>query len=373
MCGIAGVMRIGPNAEPITLGQIQALLTSLQHRGADATGVAFLNGDTVLVHKAPEIAWKYLTSDGFRDFVKENLTDETRTCLLHTRAATIGDAWKNYNNHPMFNGGAAAVHNGHIGNHDELFREFKLKRTAETDSDIIRAIVDEWGISRKALQKLDKMRGTCATAVIDPKTPKKLLLMRSGSPLVMAKMGDQLVWASEKKAIHLAARRWTKQWGMLFQANRADLVFNPMTSESAWILDEEEMIAHAADPAWEPFHTEFQTTHEYRKPEYKVHESYERKQEAKRLAEANERKPEEKKGTLFLPQNIEAARTTKLTQTTVDSSAIETGEQDGRQWIPCEKCTAMCELTEAMGNVEAEDLICSDCGNPLDTAIIAPN
>lgn len=370
MCGIAGLMRVGPNAEPISIGQIQSLLVSLQHRGSDATGIALMNGNKIVVHKSPEIAWKYVTSRGFSDFIHDNLSDETRTCLLHTRAATIGLPEKNYNNHPMFNGQVAIVHNGHIGNHNELFQEYKLKRTAETDSDIIRAIVDEWGISRKALQKLDRMRGSCASAVIDPRTPKKLLLMRSGSPLVMAKLGSQIMWASEKKAIHLAARNWVRQWGMMWQANRADLVFNPMSHESAWILDEEEMITHATDPAWEPFHTEFSVTSNYQRPVYDVHARYEEKRKQKEAREAADKAERERKALPPAEEKKVAPEDGKQNSIGLwHNSKAQTESVTGKQWIPCQGCHVMCEVDDEAGNAPQDELVCSDCGHGLKISI----
>ena len=121
MCGIAGVKRFGD--APITVDQIRVLLCSLQHRGTDATGIALMKGDKILVHKNDDEAWRYVSSKSFSDFIDTNLTDDVDTALLHTRAATCGNPRENKNNHPLTLGGAAIVHNGMISNHIDIFKK----------------------------------------------------------------------------------------------------------------------------------------------------------------------------------------------------------------------------------------------------------
>lgn len=256
MCGIAGVKRFGD--APITEDQIKVLLCSLQHRGTDASGIALMKGTEIKVHKADWQAWTYITTKGFTEFLAENLSEETDTVLLHTRAATCGNPRENKNNHPLTLGGAAIVHNGMIHNHTEIFKQLKVERSAETDSDVIRALVDVHGISKDAVRELGKLDGSCAAACIHPDFPGKLLLLRSGSPLVMAKVGDHFMWASEKGAINRASRPWSQWNNFWVQEEIAPIRWCATPVDTAMIVG----------PNGLEFHGEFKTCRYYTTPDY---------------------------------------------------------------------------------------------------------
>lgn len=257
MCGIGGIRRYGP--EPITEDQIRVLLCCLERRGNHATGIAIMNGAEISVFKDDEPAWNFVTSKGFEKFLKENLRETTETVLLHTRWATQGSPSKNENNHPVYAGESAIVHNGGISNEVWLYKDLKLDRKAEVDSDIIRAIVDAKGITQEAIRTLNRMAGSAAIAAVHPKFPGKLLLARSGSPLVLASTPNQLMWASEKQALHTALRPYIKRFGMVFQPNRTDGVgYITMNNDSAYIFG----------PDGLEWHDKFSTSSYYRTPDY---------------------------------------------------------------------------------------------------------
>lgn len=274
MCGIAGVKRMGANAAPITIPQISALLLDIQKRGADATGIAIQRGAEIVIHKSADIAWKFLANEDTRDFLAEHLTDDIDAVLLHTRAWTKGSPLWNMNNHPLTKGVTAIVHNGMISNDDDIFRELKIQREhrvdAETDSDAIRVLLDHHGLTQAGAKSLSKLHGSAAIAAVSTDYPGKLLLARSGSPLVVAALmeGNQLMWASTKEAIHRAARSWTQKWGIWFQRNRIDLQFNPMEKETVWLIGNDGV----------EWHDEM-TTNGYRtNVNHAVHEKYPAKQ-----------------------------------------------------------------------------------------------
>jgi len=233
---------MGEDSAPIDVTQVRTLLIKIQHRGGDATGIAVQKRDgSVRVCKGPEIAWKILSDRVFARFLEEHLGEDTMTVLLHTRLATLGSPDKNENNHPVYAGGVAVTHNGMIHNHRWLFDDLKLERKAEVDTDIIRAILDAEGLTKEGIRVLNKLGGSAAIAAVTPKQPDTLLLARSGSPLVIAMLehNNQLMWASEKEAIHAASRVWVKKWGFPFKANRMDLKFNTVEKESAFIITSE--------------------------------------------------------------------------------------------------------------------------------------
>ena len=118
MCGISGIIRYGD--EQITEPQIRMFLTGLEHRGNDAAGIAMQrkNGE-LLILKNDVTPWKFTKSKEYLDFIEENLNENIIQVLLHTRAATKGNPRVASNNHPMFAGKAAVIHNGVIHNDQE--------------------------------------------------------------------------------------------------------------------------------------------------------------------------------------------------------------------------------------------------------------
>jgi len=264
MCGICGIRRFGD--EPITEEKITTLLCANERRGLDATGMALQNpGEEVQVLKQDEPANHFVRSRAYKEFLTAHLREETEIFLGHTRAATQGNPKDNANNHPVFAGNVAVVHNGMIHNDDTLFRELSLDRKADVDSDILRAILDEGGFTMKGLRALRKISGSVAIAAIANAYPGKLVLARSGSPLVLASTPNLLVWSSEKQAIHNAMRPFVERHGLLMQPNRADLAFITMNNDSIYMFGERGL----------EWHDEFRVAKFYTAPDYgKLHDNY---------------------------------------------------------------------------------------------------
>ena len=248
MCGIAGIRKM-EGGHAIMEWQIDTLLTSLEYRGLDASGVALQQASgEIAVYKDNKPAWSFVKLDGFKKFLKEQLREDTLTVLCHTRKATKGSPFQNKNNQQMCSGLCAVTHNGGISNDDELFREYKLERGAETDSDILRAIIDAHGITKKVVEKLAKVSGTVAAAAIHPKYPGKVLLLRSGNPLVIGssqKFGH-LIWASDKRSIYRVSKPWVNRWNFLMQIPASDVAFLNMYDNSGYIVGDKGLEWHDA-------------------------------------------------------------------------------------------------------------------------------
>jgi predicted glutamine amidotransferase len=258
MCGIAGVRKFGK--APITGEEIVLLLCSLEKRGPHATGIALMDSKGISVHKAPQPAWQYTKSKDFEKFLNEHLTEDTYTALLHTRFATVGNPDDNKNNHPMFDGKNAIVHNGSIRNSEWLFNQGKFPKSCETDSDIVRALVANYGITAKGVREMNKMQGSGAIACVSEEQPGVLLLARSGNPLVYGfdKESDKLYWASELQAISQASRPWYQYRGAWVQDTKTKLAIGSMPDNTAWIFGDQKL----------EFHSEFKVCTHFTPPDY---------------------------------------------------------------------------------------------------------
>lgn len=243
MCSISGVIRFG--TAPIKAEMLTQLMLSMENRGMDASGVALVNNGRIEICKADESAWRFTSSKMYASFLEEHLREDTKIALCHTRACTKGDPRDAVNNHPVFAGNCAVVHNGVVRNDDKIFAEHKLERKAEVDTDVIRAIVDRYGLTSQAVEKLQELEGSVASIIVSNEEPEKVLLLRYSNPLIVAMSSDDLMFmASEKHAIHVAARPWVKRRGVWLKPVRAPLDWATFPDGSAWLFGPEELEWH---------------------------------------------------------------------------------------------------------------------------------
>lgn len=288
MCGIAGIRKYGK--EPIQEIQLRMLMLGLEHRGNDASGMALQNKEgKIFVLKNDVPAWTFVRSKEYEDFINENLTADTIQAIVHTRAATKGNPRKAINNHPLTAGVSAVIHNGKVHNDDQIFRELGLERHADTDSDIFRAIVDKYGITRAAIERLNKCRGGAAIAAFHPDYPGQMLLGRSGNPLTQAVDDDYFVFASEKNIIHKAMRPYVYKHKKWFQKQALNLAFSPYPNDTIEIMG----------PEGQEWHEEFKIHFgDYHEPIRRVYSEYaERQRKFDEDFEREKRQAEERKKT----------------------------------------------------------------------------
>jgi hypothetical protein len=229
---------------PIKKWQLQEMACELQTRGTDATGFALMDEDgTVYVWKTAKPAWVATAEQEFHDWCDKSLSDRTRIMLCHTRAYTKGTPFTNANNHPLFAQPIAGlvVHNGMIRNDDGLFDSNKkrpaFQRSCATDSDALRALLDNYGrIDKGLIKEMQLADGTAAVAAIHRASPGKLLLLRDSNPLVIGATRDTLAFASNKEALHKALKPWIKLHNISMQVHAPDLSFVAMPNETGWIV-----------------------------------------------------------------------------------------------------------------------------------------
>lgn len=336
MCGIGGFRRFGDT--PISREAVETMLVGLQNRGNDATGMAIVKEGELSVFKGDLPAWSFLRDSGFEKWISEWLTPKTSIVILHTRAATKGSPRVFENNHPMYKNRCAVVHNGVIINDDTLFSSMNLKREAETDSDILRAILDENGLTKKGIRQLSRVTGSVAMAAVDQNDPERLLLVRSGSPLVLGCTEDMLVWASEKKYIHAAMRKTLTRFKTDFQSNLPpDFGWLTMQDNSAWLFNDTEKEWH------DECKTYFST---YVEPRRHVYENYSERQDKWNEKERAKGKTDKK-------------------VTIIDTSALGDDNTPIRLKCPATACRAWNRLTKDPKIVVWETLRCCKCDELL--------
>ncbi len=199
MCGIAGIYLKNP-LDPYVNGKeledlVDWLHCGIEHRGTHATGIAVQGVDgSHHLEKSDMPASHFI-------FWRREVPENPQAIILHTRFATKGKPENLLNNHPVEWKNVIAVHNGHISNDDELFKEEELERLAEVDSEIIPALLSKYTFDDPKAA-LEKMGGGFAIAAFDSLNPGKLLLAKgSSSPLHYLETSGMVIWASEEKVI----------------------------------------------------------------------------------------------------------------------------------------------------------------------------
>ncbi|NVC65006.1 glutamine--fructose-6-phosphate transaminase (isomerizing) [Vibrio sp. 05-20-BW147] len=204
MCGIVGAVAQRDVAEILVEG-----LRRLEYRGYDSAGVAVVDSQFTLTRirrlgKVQELA---------------DALDQAEvvggTGIAHTRWATHGEP-SEINAHPHQSGDISVVHNGIIENHETL-RELLQSRgylfESQTDTEVIAHLV-EWELRTaasllEAVQKTVKqLEGAYGTVVLDRKDPSRLVVARSGSPLVIGYGMKEHFIASDQLALLPVTRRF---------------------------------------------------------------------------------------------------------------------------------------------------------------------
>ncbi|MUH97211.1 glutamine--fructose-6-phosphate transaminase (isomerizing) [Aliivibrio fischeri] len=204
MCGIVGAVAQRDVAEILVEG-----LRRLEYRGYDSAGVAVVDAE----HNYTRI--RRLGK------VKE-LADAVETAhvvggtgIAHTRWATHGEP-SEVNAHPHVSGGITLVHNGIIENHESLrtlLQERGYIFESQTDTEVIAHLV-EWELRSsdsllEAVQKTaTQLEGAYGTVVMDRREPERLVVARSGSPIVIGCGVGENFLASDQLALLNVTRRF---------------------------------------------------------------------------------------------------------------------------------------------------------------------
>jgi glutamine phosphoribosylpyrophosphate amidotransferase len=178
------------------------LVLGIEHRGQDATGVAWSDAEGIWWDKAPVKASKYVR--------RMPLSPLAHTVILHTRFATGGREARpevNENNHPFALPGVTGIHNGVIWNTAELFEGVGAVPETGTDSEAVFAALAYRGETART-DILRAVKGDATLAWLETDLPEHLFLARlQMRPLIVAQTaGGSILFASESSTIKIAAQ-----------------------------------------------------------------------------------------------------------------------------------------------------------------------
>lgn len=204
MCGIVGAV-----AQRDVAGVLLEGLKRLEYRGYDSAGLAIVN-DQQQLERVRRMGKVQALADAIKDTPVLGGTG-----IAHTRWATHGEP-SEANAHPHISGNIAVVHNGIIENYESLRQELQSQGyvfSSQTDTEVIAHLVErELKTSDSLLQAVTTarklLRGAYGMVVLDCQHNDRLVVARSGSPLVIGLgIGENFV-ASDPLALLPVTRKF---------------------------------------------------------------------------------------------------------------------------------------------------------------------
>ena len=208
-CGIFGVIGAPEAAAACALG-----LHALQHRGQEAVGITSFDGQEFFTRRGlGHVADNFATGESIAEL-------PGAMAVGHVRYSTTGGAGLR-NVQPLYadlaGGGFAVAHNGNISNaghlrHDLVERGAIFQSTSDTEVIIHLVATSRF---KKMLDKLvDALRLVEGAYSLIVTTPRGMAACRDPlgiRPLVMGKLGDATVFASETVALDVVGAEFVRQ------------------------------------------------------------------------------------------------------------------------------------------------------------------
>ena len=207
-CGIFAIWNAEGASSFVALG-----LHALQHRGQEAAGMTSFDGDHFHTHRA----MGHVAGNFDRDDIIRKLSG--RVAIGHVRYSTTGEtAMRNVQ--PLFaelaNGGFAVAHNGNLSNAMAL-RTALIRRgsifQSTSDTEVIIHLVATSSYATpldRLTDALGQVEGAYSLLVL---TPDGLVACRDPlgiRPLVMGKLGDAVIFASESVALDVIGAKYER-------------------------------------------------------------------------------------------------------------------------------------------------------------------
>jgi amidophosphoribosyltransferase len=207
-CGVFGIYG---NVEASNLTYLG--LHALQHRGQESAGIVTSDGVNLHNHRAMG-----LVSDIFTEEILSHLTG--LNAIGHVRYSTTGSSQAK-NMQPIvinyFRGALAIAHNGNLTNARTLREELEADGAifqSTTDTEVIVHLIaksKEETLLQRIIEALVKCKGAYSLLFL---TPEAMVAARDPygfRPLVMGKLGDSIVFASETCAFDLIEAEFIRE------------------------------------------------------------------------------------------------------------------------------------------------------------------
>jgi amidophosphoribosyltransferase len=208
-CGIFGICGADTASAVVALG-----LHALQHRGQEAAGITSWDGDLFHTHRA----MGHVAGNFDRDEIIRGLPGDV--ACGHVRYSTTGEtALRNVQ--PLYadlaSGGFAVAHNGNISNAMTLKKELVRRGSifqSTSDTEVIIHLVAT-STYRTLLDKfIDALKQVEGAYSLICMTPEGMIACRDPlgiRPLVMGKLGDAVIFASETVALDVVGATYERQ------------------------------------------------------------------------------------------------------------------------------------------------------------------
>ncbi|MES2988591.1 MAG: amidophosphoribosyltransferase [Pseudomonadota bacterium] len=207
-CGVFGVSGVEGAAALVALG-----LHALQHRGQEAAGITSFNGHEFHTHRAMgQVAGNFDRDDVIRAL-------SGSVACGHVRYATTG-ASAIRNVQPLYadlaSGGFAIAHNGNISNAVRLRRDLVrrgaiFQSTSDTEVIIHLVATSQYRtLMDRFIDALKRVEGAYSLIVM---TPEGMIACRDPlgiRPLVMGKLDDAIIFASETVALDVVGAEYVR-------------------------------------------------------------------------------------------------------------------------------------------------------------------
>jgi len=220
MCAIFGIGFLNGH-RIVDMARVRLILDVLfkesQSRGRRASGITFTTPHEIAIVKKDLSADLLISTDEYRDACKKYMEGKRLVSIIgHCRYPTKGEPEDNNNNHPIVARRVIGVHNGMIGNDDDLFDEYKSfagkgwHRAGLVDSEIIFRLLDYYFYTDMQ-EPVDAIKTTCknltgsyACAFVTTRDKYYIWLFRNHMPISLMfypKLGV-VIFASAKDFIN---------------------------------------------------------------------------------------------------------------------------------------------------------------------------
>ena len=213
-CGVFGVWAPGEEVAKLSFYGLYAL----QHRGQESAGIATSDGERITVYKDMGLVSQVFTESDL-------VTLKGDLAIGHCRYSTTGSStWVNAQPtlRPTKYGTLALAHNGNLTNTGDLAElvqkldqdHGKDERGATTDTEIMTALIglqDEKNVEASALAVLPKLEGAFSLVFMDEHTLYAARDRHGVRPLVVGKLENGWVVASETAALDIVGAAFVRE------------------------------------------------------------------------------------------------------------------------------------------------------------------